>query len=112
MTYTFKAGETYQTRDGRKARIYATDGVGNHPIHGAMKGRDGWSQMLWSADGKYIYRMQENCDLMPPKRRVWVTICQYDDGGISTHYSYSEAAANKYSDIFKVLGPIDVEDDS
>ncbi len=115
MTYEYKAGETYQTRDGRKARIYATDGVGNHPIHGAMKATDGWSQMLWSADGKYIYRTQESCDLLPPKRQVWVAVyCVNSNGALQSWLSNSKSMAEETSSSngrtrIAVLGPIDVE---
>ena len=28
--------KTYRTRDGREVRIYATDGVGDQAIHGAV----------------------------------------------------------------------------
>ena len=26
----------YRTKDGREVRIYATDGVGHYPVHGAV----------------------------------------------------------------------------
>ena len=44
-----EAGKTYKTRGGEEAVIYATDGVGNHPIHGAISGR----MHTWMLDGRY-----------------------------------------------------------
>ena len=46
-----KPGEIWLTRDGTKARIYAVDGGGNHPVHGAahMDGR--WQMSSWREDG-------------------------------------------------------------
>ena len=44
----------YTTRDGRPVRIYATDGWGAFPIHGAMSTRgegDRWVARCWRADG-------------------------------------------------------------
>ena len=31
----------YKTRDGREVRVYATDGAGEFPIHGAVLNDDG-----------------------------------------------------------------------
>lgn len=67
-----------RTRDGREARIYATDGSSEYPIHGAvMRTPDdldgdgeesGWSVVSWASDGSYIARSPgEGIDLLPPK---------------------------------------------
>ena len=47
------AGGFCRTRDGRKATIYATDGAGNRPVHGAIDGEiDDWREDgRWFADG-------------------------------------------------------------
>jgi len=42
-----------QTRSGLEARIYATDGGGTYPVHGAAKLKDGWDVMSWTASGQY-----------------------------------------------------------
>jgi hypothetical protein len=42
-----------QTRDGREVRIYACDGGGSHPIHGAIKEEHEWSQMNWKECGSF-----------------------------------------------------------
>jgi hypothetical protein len=48
----FVAGQHYTTRDGREARVYATDGNPNRPIHGAVKCNGFWVPELWSKTGK------------------------------------------------------------
>lgn len=43
---------TYRTRDGREARIYATDGRGPWPVHGAVRAGDAWVATTWRLTGK------------------------------------------------------------
>lgn len=67
----FEAGKVYRTRDGREARVYATDGGGHFPIHGAVKCVDGWAQVQWRADGgALITEPGQADDLMLPTRKV------------------------------------------
>lgn len=47
----FDKPDQLQTRDGRLVRIYATDGVGLHCIHGAILDKNGWEVAKWMADG-------------------------------------------------------------
>lgn len=47
----WQAGCTYETRDGGTARIYATDGGGVYPIHGAVYGDGIWLSASWTASG-------------------------------------------------------------
>lgn len=65
---TFEPGKTYRTRDGREARVYAVDGGGNWPVHGAIRGRDGvWSAEAWTKDGWCsVWDEVSDCDLLPP----------------------------------------------
>ena len=42
----------YKTRDGRKARIYATDGA-KGSIHGAILHDTEWAVTAWNKDGCY-----------------------------------------------------------
>lgn len=57
-----EAGKRYRTRAGKEVRIYATDGKGKHPVHGAVhdgepcySGQEiGWQQEAWFADGSYF----------------------------------------------------------
>lgn len=40
-----------KTRGGHPVRIYAEDGKGPYPIHGAINEGDGWKIRMWSTDG-------------------------------------------------------------
>ena len=75
--------KTYRTRDGREVRIYATDGLGSHPVHGAVKNPDGWRQATWMRDG-YWASVDMGSDLIEVKprikREVWVNVYRQDDG--------------------------------
>jgi len=44
-----------KTKDGRPVRIYATDGGGLYPIHGAiwMNSEEGWRVATWTKGGNY-----------------------------------------------------------
>lgn len=48
-----EVGKFYQSRDGRKIRIYATDGSDNYsyPVHGAVLESTGWVFNTWTIDG-------------------------------------------------------------
>ena len=50
-----KIDKQYLTRDGRKVRIYATDGAFPTPIHGAVLSvyDQAWFPMKWYEDGRY-----------------------------------------------------------
>ena len=62
----FEAGVEYRTRDGRRARVYATDGQGTYPIHGAYQTRKGgWWSASWDALGQNV--CGTDLDLMPPE---------------------------------------------
>lgn len=79
----FKAGEEYVTRDGGKARIYATDSGGQLPIHGAvtMAGDCQWYINEWTSSGRYLASEAPHPnDLMPPKRVAWVNLYQGVEG--------------------------------
>ena len=41
----------YRTRDGRAVRIYAVDGGGDWPVHGAYMHGDTWRIISWTAEG-------------------------------------------------------------
>lgn len=71
----------YRTRDGREVRIYAVDGGGGMPVHGAVLARSGeWLTERWSAGGEWS---PQDCaatpyDLIEVKprihREVWVNV--------------------------------------
>lgn len=70
----------YETRDGREVRIYATDGEGDQPIHGAIKLPGGWRSDTWRKDGRFRFDSDVDSpfDLIEVKprikRTVWVNV--------------------------------------
>ena len=62
-----EAGKFYQTRDGQKVRIYATDG-NDLPIHGAYLCENGWEVAGWHSDGTWIKgcRYSYSLDIIAP----------------------------------------------
>ncbi len=107
MTYAFKAGETYQTHDGRSATI-----VGK--VHGWLIGytwKDGPIPTRWFASG---YCEDSGLSLMPPpKRRIWIAVW-LTNGLVETDVLDSKADAESVirdsgERRIAVLGPIDVE---
>ena len=76
----------YQTRDGREVRIYATDGGGPQPVHGAISGLNFWSTANWSKNGSYtvVYGQEHDNDLIEVrprhKRTVWLHV--WNDGTV------------------------------
>jgi hypothetical protein len=95
---TFKPGETYKTRDGREARVYAVDGGRNQNIiHGALLMDGAWLSQTWSSDGRMIKGNLCPEDLMPPKRGLWVNV--YDGGAVSYGFACrddADASAGEY----------------
>jgi hypothetical protein len=72
--------KTYRTRDWNEVRIYATDGGGSHPVHGAVKRAAGWVCYSWMRGGSWARYESPNdliegpCDPVEAsiKRAVWV----------------------------------------
>jgi len=69
----------YTTRDGRDVRIYATDGRGVFPVHGAIKYVEGWTSVSWCEDGMHLgNNKQTEYDLIEVKPRIkierWIII--------------------------------------
>ena len=62
----------YKTKDGNEVRIYATDGEGEHPIHGSELNCLGWSEPhTWTLSGKYFGGHAESVtDLIEVKTKV------------------------------------------
>jgi hypothetical protein len=77
-------GKKYRTRDGCEVRIYAVDGGGRFPVHGATKQNDGtWRQEEWTLTGSYNgekdgHAIPHDLDLIEVKpriqREVWVNV--------------------------------------
>lgn len=71
----------YRTRDGREVRIYATDGGGPYPVHGAYKMMGEWYGSYWTASGRFDQSsgcVDTGTDLIEVKpriqREVWVNV--------------------------------------
>ena len=56
--------KNYRTRDGKEVRIYATDGAGNYPVHGAVKKSEGWEIKLWGSCGSVFRQSRSYTDLV------------------------------------------------
>jgi len=101
----------YKTRDGYEVRIYATDGYGPYPVHGAIKTERVWSMACWDRDGDY-YCSVKNLNLVEVKPRIKETIyINIYDGYKSI--SYSKKVAEERADCgirARVKVDIDVEE--
>ena len=78
----------YRTRDGREVRIYAVDGGGGMPVHGAILENGEWLTERWSAGGEWA---PQDCAASPYdliegrpriKREVWVNVYRYTNGQV------------------------------
>jgi len=85
----------YRTRDGREVRIYATDGGGPCPVHGAVSGLNFWSTASWSKNGSYklVYGQENDWDIIEVrprhKRTVWLNV--HVNRSVIAHNSREEA---------------------
>lgn len=95
---TPRAGKFYRTRDGRKARIYATDGSGNYPVHGALLCPDGWMEETWQLDGRNYGGEEKSRDLIsewierpewPAGMPAWAQWVAMDENGVWYWYQRS-----------------------
>lgn len=69
----------YKTRDGREVRIYAVDGQGPYPVHGAIWMKNFWSPCNWTELGTMHSDGREaDSDLIEVKPRIqreyWVNV--------------------------------------
>ena len=85
--------KTYKTRDGKKVRIYATDGEKEYPVHGAIKLHNEWMAITWTAEGKYCGLGGDDKDLIEVKPRIqreyWVNV--YPDNLGFVHLDRAQA---------------------
>ena len=55
MKNKIETTKKYTAYDGREVRVYATDGAGSYPVHGAVKQENGeWYPLKWTEDGRYL----------------------------------------------------------
>jgi hypothetical protein len=65
----------YRTRYGREVRIYAVDGGGHKPIHGAIREGDGWFLTSWLYTGAGAIDCNSLIEMKPRiQREVWVNV--------------------------------------
>ena len=94
-------GKTYRTRNGREVRIYAVDGGGSFPIHGAVLFPEGWLEETWTPDGKPGKQviMEYEYDLIEVhpriKREVWVNVYPDSFGIVAGEWAISRAKADE-----------------
>jgi hypothetical protein len=82
----------YKTREGLEVRIYATDGMDNYPIHGAVLTDNGWTNTVWSQKGNFNSLVETRLDLIEivPKVKVWVEYYLSESGNLSTSLYQNE----------------------
>lgn len=112
-------GKQYKTGDGREVRIYAVDGGGRFPVHGAVKLYDGtWRQEEWTPTGSYNgekdgHTIPNDLDLIEVtpriQREVWLNVY---NGRLCTGYPSKEESdrASSYDRIACVKLVIDCEE--
>lgn len=74
-----EAGKFYRLRDGLKARIYATDGARQCPIHGSYFSEGQWHQGIWDASGAYSSSITSSLDIVsewrePRRYEAWMNV--------------------------------------
>ena len=78
--------KNYRTKDGKEVRLYAIDGRGSNPVHGAILGGNGWLSSVWSESGKFAYANQDLIEVvMIPE--YWVV---FESDGIVSHVTHSD----------------------
>ncbi len=89
--------KSYRTKNGKEVRLYAIDGHGYWPVHGAISYPDGWYAFQWSVDGQGAYANHDLIEVvMIPE--YWVVFeengtCSYvTDVDPSSHLSDVEFA--------------------
>ena len=79
MTYEYKVGEWYKTRDGLEAQVldvnYESAGCGRL-IVGKIKRDNGEDLITWESDGTFLGGMSNPYDLLPPveRKELWVNV--------------------------------------
>lgn len=75
MTDTpFKVGETYKTRGGEDAVVLAIDFDLEFPLIVKVKSHGRWAMFYRRADGRISETSDFTCDILPPRRGVWVAV--------------------------------------
>jgi predicted nucleic-acid-binding Zn-ribbon protein len=70
----------YETKNGLKVRIYATDGKGHRPVHGAIYQEEVWVPINWCNDGSYHQSSSSKFDLVPAPQEFKIWVNEYKSG--------------------------------
>lgn len=97
----------YQTRNGKKVRIYCTDASGPYPVHGAVWSEltKQWDICTWTKDGK-LSDEEDNSDwlydLVEVKPRIhreyWVNIYPNTFPALHSTREMAESAKSRSTD--------------
>jgi hypothetical protein len=94
MSQVIDKSKTYRTRDGKEVRIYATDGGGDYPVHGALCDNGIWIVTSWTKEGRYYKNQPEHglslIEVVPLIER-WAVIRKSDGHCIGTYKMSTEA---------------------
>lgn len=88
-------GREIKTRDGKEVRIYAMDGGGNFPIHGAIRASksEPWALRTWTGEGRHQLTITSALDLVIKPRTIeiafWANV--YEDGSYFRYATKEEA---------------------
>ena len=108
---TISMDKQYRTKDGREVRIYAVDGGGYYPVHGAIKTDNGWDNTCWEKNGQYVtYQTDSDLREIKPRiqREVWINV--YADNCYNAFHTRQEADEVAYDRIACVKITIDCEE--
>ncbi len=110
-------GKQYKTRlDLYETRIYAVDGCGDYPVHGAVLNEHGWVHTTWRKDGRsfrsgnFSDGPYDLIEVTPRiQREVWLNVY---NGRLCTGYPSKEESdrASSYDRIACVKVIIDCEE--
>lgn len=100
----------YKTRDDREVRIYATDGGGDRPVHGAVINHGEWFLRHWSAKGT-AFPDHGHCsdDLIEVKQRIQLEVWVNVDEDIERLRGQAEFEKKCRNDAFDELKKQDAE---
>ena len=95
MSQVIDKSKTYRTKDGREARIYATDGGGDYTVHGAICDNGMWLITSWTTEGCYYkYQPEHDSSLIEvvPLIERWAVIRKSDGHCIGTYANPLDAS--------------------